>query len=119
MRIPARSDYALRALIAIAAANGEFVKAETLSEREAIPYEYLQNILRDLRRSGLLIAQRGYEGGYRLARPAEAITVSEVLEAVASPFTEPYAKSGSIWDALVTSTRAWLGSTTVADLVEH
>jgi Rrf2 family protein len=117
MRIPAKSDYALRALVAIAAAGDGWVKAESLSDAEAIPFEYLQNILRDLRRAGLLRAQRGYDGGYRLSRPADAISVSDVLEAVASPLTEPYARSGSVWDALETSTRDLLGSTTVADLV--
>lgn len=117
MRIPAKSDYALRALVAIAAAGDGWVKAEALSDAEAIPFEYLQNILRDLRRAGLLRAQRGYDGGYRLSRPADAISVSDVLEAVASPLTEPYARSGSVWDALETSTRDLLGSTTVADLV--
>ena len=76
--------------MAIAAAGDGYVKAEALSDAEAIPFEYLQNILRDLRRAGLLRAQRGYEGGYRLSRPAAAISVSDVLEAVASPLTEPY-----------------------------
>jgi Rrf2 family protein len=117
MRIPAKSDYALRALVAIARAGGEYVKAEALAEAEGIPFEYLQNILRDLRRAGLLTAQRGYDGGYRLARPAGSISVRDVLDAVASPLTEPYARSGSVWDALEASTRELLGSTTVADLV--
>ena len=90
MRIPAKTDYALRAAIALAAANGGYVKAGALSREQKIPFEYLQNILRDLRRAGVLAAQRGYEGGYRLARPAHGITVTDVLEAVGSPLTEPY-----------------------------
>jgi Rrf2 family protein len=117
MRIPAKSDYALRALVAIAGSDSAFVKAEALSTSEGIPFEYLQNILRDLRRAGLLRAQRGYDGGYKLARPAEGITVSEVLEAVESPLTEPYDGVGSVWDALENSTRDLLGSMTLADLV--
>jgi Rrf2 family protein len=117
VRIPAKSDYALRALVAIAAAGGGFVKAEAIADGEAIPLEYLQNILGDLRRAGLLTAQRGHDGGYRLARAAEVITVSDALSAVASPLTEPYARAGTVWDALETSTRDLLGSTTVADLV--
>ncbi len=117
MRIPAKSDYALRSMVAIAASGNEFVKAIVLAEAEDIPFEYLQNILRDLRRAGLLAAQRGYDGGYRLARPSRAITLSEILDAVESPLTEPYDRSGSIWNALETSTRGVLGSTTLADLV--
>jgi len=116
MRIPAKSDYAIRALVAIAA-DGGFVKAETLADAEGIPFEYLQNILGDLRHAGLLDAQRGHDGGYRLAREADSITVSEVLDAVASPLIEPYAGSGSIWAELDASIRVLLASFTVADLV--
>ena len=117
MRIPAKTDYALRAAVALAAANGGYVKAGALSREQKIPFEYLQNILRDLRRAGVLAAQRGYEGGYRLARPAQGITVSDVLEAVGSPLTEPYTCTpGAVWDSLEDSTRALFGSTTIADL---
>jgi Rrf2 family protein len=117
MRIPAKTDYALRAAVALAGANGGFVKAGTLSRTEAIPFEYLQNILRDLRRAGLLAAQRGYDGGYRLARPAASITVSEVLEAVQSPLMEPYTCApGTLWDSLELSAKELFGSTTIADL---
>jgi Rrf2 family protein len=117
VRIPARTDYALRAAVALAAANGGYVKAGALSEAEGIPFEYLQNILRDLRRAGVLAAHRGYDGRYKLARPANVITVSEVLEAVQSPLTEPYGCApGAVWDSLERSTRELLRSTTIADL---
>jgi Rrf2 family protein len=116
MRIPARTDYALRSVVALAMRNGEYVKAGALADTEGIPLEFLQNILRDLRRAGLLVSQRGYDGGYRLARAATAISVSDVLEAVASPLTEPYERSGPLWDELESSTRVLLGSTTIADL---
>jgi Rrf2 family protein len=116
MRIPARTDYALRSVVALAAAGDAYMKAGELAASEEIPLEFLQNILRDLRRAGLLESQRGYDGGYRLARPAAGITVSDVLEAVGSPLTEPYGRVGSVWDELETSTRGLLGSTTIADL---
>jgi Rrf2 family protein len=116
MRIPARTDYAVRSVVALAAADGAYVKAGELAAAEDIPLEYLQNILRDLRRAGLLESQRGYDGGYRLARSATVITVSDVLEAVGSPLTEPYEGIGSVWDELETSTRGLLGATTIADL---
>jgi Rrf2 family protein len=117
VRIPARSDYALRAMVAIAGAGDAYVKAVTLSDDEAIPLEFLQHILRDLRRAGLLFAQRGYEGGYRLAQPAREITVSAVLQAVGSPLTEPYEGAESVWDVLEATASGVLGSTTLADLV--
>ena len=120
MRIPAKSDYALRAVVAIARQPiPATCKAEALARSpKAIPFEYLQNILRDLRRAGLLRAQRGYEGGFQL-EPARGMRsrVSDVLEAVASPLTEPYRDRVAVWDALETSTRDLLGSTTVADFV--
>jgi Rrf2 family protein len=116
MRIPARTDYALRSVVALAAGGAAYMKAGDLSITEGIPLEFLQNILRDLRRAGLLASQRGYDGGYRLARPAAAITVSDVLEAVGSPLTEPYERVGPVWDELESSTRGLLGSTTIADL---
>jgi Rrf2 family protein len=114
---PAKSDYATRALVAIAAADGGFVKAEALARRRGDPVRVPAEHPGDLRHAGWLDAQRGHDGGYRLAREADSITVSEVLDAVASPLVEPYARSGSIWDALETSTNALLGSMTVADLV--
>jgi Rrf2 family protein len=117
MRIPAKCDYALRALVAIAPCEDDLVRTEMLATSEGIPFAYLQNILVDLRRAGLLTAQRGYDGGYQLARPASSIAASEVLEAVESPLTEPYEGAAQVWGALDTSTRGLLESTTLADLV--
>ena len=119
MRIPARSDYALRAMVAIAAADGEFVKAVELADTEGMPLEFLQNILRELRQAGLLDAQRGHDGGYRLALAPDAITLSAVLDAVGSPLTEVYERSDSIWDELETTASGVLGSMTLADLVSR
>ena len=93
------------------------MKAEALSDAEASPSSTCRTSCATSGAPACSRAQRGYEGGYRLSRPAAAISVSDVLEAVASPLTEPYVWSGSVWDALETSTRDLLGSTTVADLV--
>ena len=94
-----------------------YVKAEALSDAEAIPFEYLQNILRDLRRAGLLRAQRGYDGGYQLSRPAAVDQRLRRARSGGEPADRALPRSGSVWDALETSTRDLLGSTTVADLV--
>jgi Rrf2 family protein len=118
LRIPAKSDDAVRAVVAIARAGDDYCKAEILAGSEGIAFEYLQNILRELRQAGILDAKRGYDGGFRLARAAEAITVGEVLDAISSPLTEaPNSRKGTVWTALDASARAVLTATTIADLV--
>ncbi|GAB7043798.1 MULTISPECIES: RrF2 family transcriptional regulator [Catenuloplanes] len=91
MYVSARSDYAVRAMLAIADTDHretrELVKAATLATSQEIPLSFLQGILLDLRRAGLLHSHRGVEGGYALARPADAITVGDVLRAVSGSLT--------------------------------
>ncbi|MEH1100162.1 RrF2 family transcriptional regulator [Micromonospora sp. CPCC 205561] len=86
MYVSARSDYALRAMLAVAAEDplggGAPVKAGALAGSQDIPLSFLQGILVDLRRAGLLVSHRGTEGGYALARPAVEISVGDVLRAV-------------------------------------
>jgi Rrf2 family protein len=81
MRLSARVDYALRALSELAAANAPRT-VEQLSEAQHIPNKYLESILGELRRTGLLRSQRGPEGGYRLSRPAEQISIADVIRAL-------------------------------------
>ena len=85
MRISARTDYALRA-VARAGRGGEgrLVKAEDIAHAHGIPLRFLLNILIDLRHAGLVESQRGSVGGYRLARPADSITLAEVIRAMSS-----------------------------------
>ncbi|MGV9804988.1 RrF2 family transcriptional regulator [Micromonospora chersina] len=97
MYVSARADYALRAMLAVADAAGstgdggsgagELVKAASLAERQDIPLSFLQGILLDLRRAGLLHSHRGNEGGYELTRPAADISVGDVLRAVGGALT--------------------------------
>lgn len=81
MRLSARVDYALRALSELAAANAPRT-VDQLSAAQHIPNKYLESILGELRRDGLLRSQRGPEGGYRLARPADAISIADVIRAL-------------------------------------
>ena len=81
MRLSARVDYALRAMSELAAANAPRT-VEQLSETQHIPNKYLESILGELRRTGLLRSQRGPEGGYRLSRPAEEISIADVIRAL-------------------------------------
>lgn len=91
MRVTAKSDYALRALIEIARRDdGAPVSAEELGRLQDIPHGFLQAILADLRRSGVVIAQRGQSGGWRLNRDAGDITVADVIRAVDGPLVSVY-----------------------------
>lgn len=87
MYVSARTDYAVRAMLSIAAEGPELVKAATLAAAQDIPLSFLQGILLDLRRAGLLHSHRGVDGGYQLARPATEITVGDVVRAVGGALT--------------------------------
>ena len=91
MRVTAKSDYALRALIEIARRDdGAPVSAEELGRLQDIPHGFLQAILADLRRSGVVMAQRGQSGGWRLNKDAGDITVADVIRAVDGPLVSVY-----------------------------
>ena len=130
MRITAKVDYAVRAMAELAAAPDGPVTADALAERQAIPPKFLENILADLRRGGLVRSQRGADGGYRLARPADAVTVADVIRAVEGPLAdvhgtppEEMAYAGAaahlrdVWIATRASLRGVLEQVTVADVV--
>jgi Rrf2 family protein len=87
--ISAQSDYAMRALLTMAAAPDDRpIKGETLARAQALPANFLENILADLRRAGIVTSHRGTDGGYRLARPATNITVADVMRALDGPLAE-------------------------------
>ena len=88
MRITARVDYAVRAATELAAAPPGPMKGDALATSQGIPVKFLENILADLRRAGLVASQRGAEGGYRLARPASEVTVADIIFAVDEPAAE-------------------------------
>ena len=88
MRVTAKVDYALRALVELAAVDGATVKGDHLATAQGIPLKFLENILAELRRSGIVGSQRGAEGGYRLARPAASVSVADVIRAVEGPLAD-------------------------------
>lgn len=91
MRVSAKSDYALRALIEMATRmDGPAVSAEELGRRQEIPHGFLQAILADLRRAGVVISQRGQSGGWRLARDPRTVSVADVIRAVDGPLVSVY-----------------------------
>ncbi|MFF5367937.1 RrF2 family transcriptional regulator [Streptomyces sp. NPDC013187] len=130
MRISARADYAVRAVVELAVRQGEgSVKAETVATAQDIPHKFLEGILGDLRRGGVVDSRRGGGGGYRLAREAAEITVADVIRAVDGPIVSVrgerptgLAYSGTaepllpLWIALRANVRRILEGVTVADL---
>ncbi|HEX6663579.1 MAG TPA: Rrf2 family transcriptional regulator [Gaiellaceae bacterium] len=129
MRVSAKADYALRATIELAAAGDGPVKGERIAQAQEIPLKFLENILGDLRHAGLVRSQRGVDGGYWLARPADEITVAAVVRAVEGPIAnvrgigpEQVSYAGSaerlrdVWIAVRANLRAVLEQVTIADL---
>jgi Rrf2 family protein len=91
MRVSAKSDYALRALIELATRkDGSPVSAEELGRLQEIPHGFLQAILADLRRAGVVMSQRGQSGGWRMAREPEDVSVADVIRAVDGPLVSVY-----------------------------
>ncbi|MFT3873221.1 MAG: Rrf2 family transcriptional regulator [Nocardioides sp.] len=91
MRVSTKSDYALRALIEMAAqADSAPVSAEELGRRQEIPHGFLQAILADLRRASIVLSQRGQSGGWRLARDPAEVSVADVIRAVDGPLVSVY-----------------------------
>ncbi|MDT0188382.1 Rrf2 family transcriptional regulator [Microbacterium sp. ARD31] len=91
MRVSAKADYALRALIEIAVrADGAAVSAEQLGKAQGIPHGFLQAILADLRRADIVVSQRGQSGGWRFARQPSSVTVADVIRAVDGPLVSVY-----------------------------
>ncbi|HRC40503.1 MAG TPA: Rrf2 family transcriptional regulator [Tetrasphaera sp.] len=91
MNISARTDYAIRALLTLASAQcagSQPVSAESLAATQQLPKKFLEAILVDLKRGGLVNSRRGSAGGYSLAAPAEQITLGAVVRIVDGPLAE-------------------------------
>jgi len=129
VRVSAKADYALRAVIELAAAGDTHVKGERIAQAQEIPLKFLENILSDLRHAGIVRSQRGADGGYWLARPAEELTVAEVVRAVEGPIanvrgmgpdTVEYPghaeRLREVWIAVRANLRAVLENVTIADI---
>ncbi len=131
MRVSAKVDYAVRAAVELASANGEPVKGEQLAEAQDIPLKFLENILIELRQAGIVRSQRGPEGGYWLGRPGAEISVADVIRAVEGPLAsvrgerpEALDYQGSaeslqrVWIALRGAMRDVLETVSLSDLAE-
>ena len=129
MRIPAKVDYAIRALAELAVAGDGPVKAEQIADAQDIPINFLRDIMRELRRVRIVRSQRGPEGGFVLGRPAEDISLADIFRAVDGPLAEVRDQSLSemsyrgpaeelpvVWMAVRAGLRRVLETTTIADL---
>jgi Rrf2 family protein len=130
MRITRRVEYCVRALVAIAIAEPDPVKARVLAGTEDIPPGYLYDLLAELRRVELVYAMRGHHGGYRLTRPAVEITLGEVIRLLDGASVEPFAPASrnateqdlparlrQLWDAANDESMRLLDEVTIADFV--
>jgi Rrf2 family protein len=131
MRVSAKADYAVRAMLELATAGEGPIKADRIAQAQEIPLKFLENIMSDLRNGGLVRSQRGAEGGYWLARPSGEITLAQVIRAVDGPLAnvrggrpEEVEYSGSaerlreVWIAVRASLRRVLEEVTLADVVD-
>jgi Rrf2 family protein len=129
VRIPAKVDYAVRAMAELARYESGSAKAEQLAEAQGIPVKFLRGILTDLRRARLVSSQRGPEGGFVLARPADEISVADIFRAIDGPLATVRDQSLSamtyqgaarelptVWMAVRASLRRVLEGVSVADL---
>ena len=133
MRVSAKADYALRAATELAVAEGAGpVKGDQIARAQSIPPKFLENILLQLRHAGLVTSQRGAEGGHRLARAPEEISVADVIRALEGPiatvrgvrpddleYTGAASGLQDVWLRLRTSMRDVLEDTTLAAILEN
>jgi len=132
MYISAQADYAMCALIALAASPTDRpVKADDVAKAQDLPVGFLENILGRLRRGGFVKSVRGAEGGYRLARPASEITVADVIRALEGPLAEvrglrpesltyqpPAEHLQDVWIATRSALRMVLEKVTLANIID-
>ena len=130
MRISAKVDYAVRAAIELAAAGGDPIKGEAIADAQGIPLKFLENILGELKHTGIVASRRGAQGGYWLAKPAEEVNLADIVRAVEGPLAtvrgqgpesltykgeaEPLQK---VWIALRANIREVMEDTSLADVV--
>ena len=131
MRVSAKTDYAIRAVLELAAVPGDTpLKGERIATAQGIPLRFLENILMQLRHAGLVESRRGADGGYRLARAPEAVTLADVIRAIDGPLagvsgTRPESLEfegvaepmREVWIAVRASLRSVLEQISLADVI--
>ena len=134
MKLSSRADYGLRAILELALlySTGQPVQVKDIAERQEIPEDYLGQLMVALRRAGLVRSVRGPSGGYTLARPPRELTLTEVIEALEGPLTEPSSPDlfaggaassafviAEAWARATSAAREVLDSITIEDLCQR
>ncbi len=123
LRISAKVDYAVRALVEVARGDGQPVKAHDIAERQGIPGRFLGAVLTQLRRNGLVESRRGGDGGYWLSRPSTEICVADVIAAIDGEVVDVRALPGrasdttAMWQATARTVESALSGVTISYLV--
>lgn len=130
MQVSARVDYGVRALAELARrSEGQLVTSEELAGVQGLPVKFLESILTQLRRAGLVVSKRGAVGGFRLSRDADQIAIAEVFRALDGPIAAVRGQApedleysgaaehlGEVWIATRAALRTVLEVVTLADL---
>jgi Rrf2 family protein len=130
MHVTAKADYAVRAVIELAGSSQDAPrKVDEVAKAQSIPVSFLENILTQLRSSGIVRSQRGPEGGYWLSKPPDQVNLAQIIRAVEGPLVgvrgqrpEEIEYVGSaeslqqVWIALRANLRKVLEHVTVADV---
>ena len=133
MRLSTKGQYGLRAVVDLADRYGQGpIPLNTVAQREEISERYLEQLMSQLRKAGIVVSIRGAQGGYQLARPPEEITIAEVIEILEGPIVpvdclasddgcsrSTICATQGLWKRLADAMQEVLGSTTLADLVEE
>ena len=117
--ITSKSRYAVVALAELARSGDRPVPIKELAERRGIPDQFLEQLFSTLRRDGLLTSHRGMRGGYTLSRPAEEITVLEVVQALDGKVGAEADEAGGNWAERDAALRTVFGQTTIADVARR
>lgn len=132
MRITAKTDYAVRAMVALGAAERTPVRAEEIAVAQGIPTRFLLNILNELKHHRLVDSRRGVDGGYWLARPASDISIADVIRAIEGPladvhgtppedldYTGPVVALRDVWVGVRHALRSVLENVSLQDVAEN
>ncbi len=132
MKLSTKGKYAVYAMHYLALKNGEGPQALKVIAEMGVPEQYLEQLLGNLRRAGLVKTVRGAQGGYELARTPKEITVGDIIEATEGPISlseclseqSPCTKSGTcaaryVWEKITTSINDILQGITLQDMLEQ
>jgi Rrf2 family protein len=120
LTITSKSPYAVRALAELArSGNSGPVPIGEIARRRDIPVQFLEGLFATLRRAGILQSQRGVKGGYSFAKPAEDVTVLDVVEALEGRLGQDAGQAGDVWNEAIDALRLKLQAITIAEVAQR